>query len=70
MPAAEGGGMKPETILNAMSLTKIQLTLAFHGIRDLPLENVLRLSRQNLAFRDRIIKMFEEKDHEPDTDAG
>ena len=57
--------MKIETILNAMVRANVDLRY-YRGFLQ---ENIKR-QRQYKAFRERIIKMFEEKDHEPDADAG
>ena len=55
--------MKIETLLNAMDLTKIRLTSAFHGINDATVEDVKRYSRQHAALRSRILARDKEKDH-------
>ena len=50
--------MKLETYLNAMMYSRTELSLSFHGIIDLTIEDAKRRSRQIPAFRDRILFDF------------
>ena len=54
--------MKLETYLNALMFAKVEISLGIRGYIDMDIEQAKRRSRQVQAFRDRIIRMVEEKD--------